>query len=230
MMVRMFTVHKELKDNLWIYPTEESREFIDKDILNELKPMEIELDPENYDVYLNPKITAITDVHEYDWERCGSYIGCKAQVRRPIGIRLLYQDETGELMEKDFFDFKARVICHEIEHLNGKDMMHWTVSEGSVEIDEHFEQEYEAFDKEVKNYNEQILGMKKDDPTMFKRRQEFDDAVIQGKWNPMKKEYHQSEPFFGKEEQFNANFAIDLYKAGQKDKRRKELRKNFVNK
>ncbi len=55
---------------------------------------------ENYDVYINPKIVAITDIQEYGWERCESYSGCKAQVKRPIGVRLSYQDETGYLQEK----------------------------------------------------------------------------------------------------------------------------------
>lgn len=65
--------------------------------------MEVELATKNFNVYANPKIIAITDIQEYGWERCGSYIGTRAQVKRPIGIRLAFQDETGEIKEQGKF-------------------------------------------------------------------------------------------------------------------------------
>jgi len=62
--------------------------------------MEIELAFENYEIYANPKIIAITDIQEFGWERCCSFPSSRAQVKRPIGIVLSYQDETGEVLEK----------------------------------------------------------------------------------------------------------------------------------
>ena len=61
--------------------------------------LEEEMTLDNFRIFANPRLIAITNFKEYDWERCGSFPGMKAQVLRPIGIKLAYQTETGELKE-----------------------------------------------------------------------------------------------------------------------------------
>ena len=55
-------------------------------------------------------------------------------VRRPIGIHISYLNEEGDEIEKKLFDFKARIILHEMDHLNGKSMTHWALSEGNIDV------------------------------------------------------------------------------------------------
>ncbi|MDA8596785.1 peptide deformylase [Candidatus Pacebacteria bacterium] len=67
---------------------------------------------------------------ELDWEGCGSLPGVFAQVTRPTAIELRYIDETGvsshtpasqvgDRREMKASGLLARVIQHEIDHLDG---------------------------------------------------------------------------------------------------------------
>ncbi|MDR2266526.1 MAG: peptide deformylase [Christensenellaceae bacterium] len=40
-------------------------------------------------------------------------------VARPTRLRVQYQNRTGEIVEKEFNDWLARIVCHEIDHLYG---------------------------------------------------------------------------------------------------------------
>lgn len=55
-------------------------------------------------------------------------------VKRPVGIEASYINENGEEIEEKIYDFKARMFLHELDHLNGKSMTHWSLSEGNIEI------------------------------------------------------------------------------------------------
>ncbi len=91
-------------------------------------PVDYDTDPEgrrlNPDVAMpmilfNPEILAgarKTDVQE---EGCLSFPGLRGNIERPVGITLRYLDEQGQLRERAFVDFLARVIQHEVDHLNG---------------------------------------------------------------------------------------------------------------
>jgi peptide deformylase len=70
-------------------------------------------------VLLNPEIVSAsnkTDEHE---EGCLSFPGLRGNIERPTEIALRYMDEFGASHEKTFVDFLARVIQHEVDHLNG---------------------------------------------------------------------------------------------------------------
>lgn len=43
-------------------------------------------------------------------------------VKRPVGIQIAYLDESGDLKEENFFEFKAWMVCHELDHLDGINM------------------------------------------------------------------------------------------------------------
>ncbi len=54
-----------------------------------------------------------------DFEGCYSVKSVYGKVKRHKSINLKYQDEDGELIEKKVSGFYARVLQHEIDHLNG---------------------------------------------------------------------------------------------------------------
>ncbi|MBF0533159.1 MAG: peptide deformylase [Candidatus Omnitrophica bacterium] len=68
---------------------------------------------------INPKIVKkIGKVTQN--EGCLSVPGVTVAIDRPQQIRLHYLDENGHEQEGDFADLKARVIAHEMDHLDGK--------------------------------------------------------------------------------------------------------------
>jgi len=70
-------------------------------------------------VYINPKISVIsTDTH-VQTEGCLSIPGITAPVTRPKKIRVEAMDVEGRLLTEEALDWRARVIMHENDHLNG---------------------------------------------------------------------------------------------------------------
>jgi peptide deformylase len=53
-------------------------------------------------------------------EGCLSLPGLSAEIERATTVRLTYQDQTGKKFRAEIKDFFARVIQHEMDHLNGK--------------------------------------------------------------------------------------------------------------
>ena len=51
-------------------------------------------------------------------------------VKRPRAIVTNYLDEIGEEHEQKMKDFTARVFLHELDHINGRTMTNWRISEG----------------------------------------------------------------------------------------------------
>ena len=75
-------------------------------------------DQEELRIFINPKIleTSGSSVVE---EGCLSIPGVREEVTRPELIKLSYKDETGAELEHEFEGWLARVLQHEIDHLNG---------------------------------------------------------------------------------------------------------------
>jgi peptide deformylase len=71
-------------------------------------------------VLINPKISALTDEMEEDWEGCLSIPELRGKVPRYKAIRVQALDRSGKSLEFVATDFHARVIQHEWDHLNGK--------------------------------------------------------------------------------------------------------------
>ncbi|MCO5061652.1 MAG: peptide deformylase [Kiritimatiellae bacterium] len=70
-------------------------------------------------ILFNPVVvesSAKLDSHE---EGCLSFPGMRGNIDRPIEIVLRFWDERGVEHEARFVDFLARVIQHEVDHLNG---------------------------------------------------------------------------------------------------------------
>ena len=68
--------------------------------------------------FINPIITETSGEVLYE-EGCLSIPGVREEVLRPEEITLKYQDENGKKYTEIFAGWKARVLQHEIDHLNG---------------------------------------------------------------------------------------------------------------
>ena len=53
------------------------------------------------------------------WEGCLSIPGIRGEVPRHQQIRVRYRDLEGEMVEREFTGFVARIFQHEFDHLHG---------------------------------------------------------------------------------------------------------------
>lgn len=68
---------------------------------------------------INPEIISASKEEEVDNEGCLSVDGFRGQVSRPKSIVVKAKDENMKDMEFDAEGFLCRIICHEVDHLNG---------------------------------------------------------------------------------------------------------------
>ena len=70
-------------------------------------------------VLINPTIIKVSDETYEDYEGCLSVDGYRGKVNRPKSIVVKAKDENMNDIEFDAEDFFARIICHEVDHLDG---------------------------------------------------------------------------------------------------------------
>lgn len=70
-------------------------------------------------ILINPRITAVTDRLEEDWEGCLSLPDLRGKVPRYTEIQIQALDRQGKPRQFTAADFLARVIQHEADHLDG---------------------------------------------------------------------------------------------------------------
>jgi peptide deformylase len=70
-------------------------------------------------VLINPVLTPLTDAIEEDWEGCLSVPGMRGVVPRIARLRYTGFDEYGSAIERVADGFHARVVQHEVDHLDG---------------------------------------------------------------------------------------------------------------
>lgn len=68
---------------------------------------------------INPTYKALTDETYEDWEGCLSVKGLRGLVQRYLKIAYQGFSVTGNLIENTVSGFHAKMIQHEIDHLNG---------------------------------------------------------------------------------------------------------------
>ncbi|HEY7168125.1 MAG TPA: peptide deformylase [Candidatus Binatia bacterium] len=71
-------------------------------------------------VLINPRVTAVTEEMEEDWEGCLSVPDLRGRVPRYQSIRVEALDRFGNAIDFVAGGFHARVIQHEWDHLNGR--------------------------------------------------------------------------------------------------------------
>lgn len=71
-------------------------------------------------VMINPEIISESTSETQDGpEGCLSIPGIEDNVRRPKVLTVRYMNLDGEIITEEARDVYARVICHEVDHLNG---------------------------------------------------------------------------------------------------------------
>ena len=78
-----------------------------------------DIEPIPRTVLINPIISAIDDVIEEDWEGCLSVPGMRGRVPRYKTIKYTGYDEAGDEISRIVEGFHARVVQHEVDHLDG---------------------------------------------------------------------------------------------------------------
>jgi peptide deformylase len=71
-------------------------------------------------VVFNPEIRVLTQETALDWEGCLSVPGLRGQVPRATKLELSGLDQHARPFTRVFEGFPARVVQHEVDHLNGK--------------------------------------------------------------------------------------------------------------
>jgi peptide deformylase len=70
-------------------------------------------------VLINPVLAPLDDELEDGWEGCLSVPGMRGLVPRYRRLRYSGVDEHGQPLQRDVSDFHARVVQHEVDHLDG---------------------------------------------------------------------------------------------------------------
>jgi peptide deformylase len=70
-------------------------------------------------VLINPEIAVMGEGRETGWEGCLSVPGLRGLVERPAHIRYRGFDLDGKVVERTARGFHARVVQHEVDHLEG---------------------------------------------------------------------------------------------------------------
>ncbi|VAX14418.1 Peptide deformylase [hydrothermal vent metagenome] len=85
----------------------------------ENNPRYPEVEPVPRTVLINPQISILDDTLEQGWEGCLSLPGLRGLVPRYRTIRYSGYDQCGNFFEREACDFHARVVLHEVDHLDG---------------------------------------------------------------------------------------------------------------
>ncbi len=85
----------------------------------EFNPRYPEADPVPYTVLINPELTPLSDDMEDGWEGCLSVPGLRGVVPRYRNLRYTGADAQGQPIDRSVSGFHARVVQHEVDHLDG---------------------------------------------------------------------------------------------------------------
>jgi peptide deformylase len=77
------------------------------------------IDPVPDTVLINPVLTPLSDEMEEGWEGCLSVPGMRGWVPRFHKLRYAGYDQEGNFFQRDVEGFHARVVQHEVDHLDG---------------------------------------------------------------------------------------------------------------
>ena len=84
-------------------------------------------------VFVNPVVTPLGSETETDSEGCLSLGSVRVQVERLARVRLEARDAAGEVVSLELEGYPARVVQHEVDHLDGKLMLERTDAESRRE-------------------------------------------------------------------------------------------------
>jgi len=76
-------------------------------------------EPVPFTVLINPVLTPLSDETEEGWEGCLSVPGLRGMVPRHTRLRYQGFDAQGNAIDRTVSAFHARVVQHEVDHLDG---------------------------------------------------------------------------------------------------------------
>jgi len=85
----------------------------------EHNPRYPDAEPVPFTVLINPELTALAADTEEGWEGCLSVPGMRGLVPRYKRLRYRGFDPFGRTIDREVADFHARVVQHEVDHLDG---------------------------------------------------------------------------------------------------------------
>jgi peptide deformylase len=90
-------------------------------VIFELKenPRYPHVSPVPYTVLVNPELTPLGEEQDEGWEGCLSVPGMRGLVPRYRRLRYRGLDAAGALIDRTVEGFHARVVQHEVDHLDG---------------------------------------------------------------------------------------------------------------
>lgn len=77
------------------------------------------LETNEYDLYINPQMDILKPTKVIDTEACLSVPNRDGKVARYTDIRVRYLDREGNKQKKKLYDWEAREFQHEYDHLDG---------------------------------------------------------------------------------------------------------------
>jgi len=75
--------------------------------------------PLKYEVFVNPRLVGASAETASAWEGCLSFPELLVRVPRYRGVRVEYLNRHGEPHARELYEFPARVVQHELDHLDG---------------------------------------------------------------------------------------------------------------
>ena len=84
-----------------------------------VNPRYAHVSPVPYTVLVNPELTPLGDGREEGWEGCLSVPGLRGLVPRFTRLRYRGFDAHGQPIDRTVEGFHARVVQHEVDHLDG---------------------------------------------------------------------------------------------------------------
>jgi peptide deformylase len=88
------------------------------------------------EVMINPVLSDFSKDREYMLEGCLSLPGLHVEVSRPTEMSIKYQNLKGEWIEERAKNFRARVMMHENDHLDGLMTIHRITKAEQKEIEQ----------------------------------------------------------------------------------------------
>src|ERR1700684_377627 len=85
----------------------------------ELNPRYPDADPVAFTVLIIPVLTPLGEAQDEGWEGCLSVPGMRGLVPRYRDLRYTGLDAAGMPIDRTVNDFHARVVQHEVDHLDG---------------------------------------------------------------------------------------------------------------
>lgn len=96
------------------------------------------------EVMINPRVMETSNDRVRGWEGCLSIPGIRGEVPRHRTIVVEYLDRSGQLQQRDYEEFVARIFQHEFDHLEGKVFLDRLESVQDIMTDREFLRRFEG--------------------------------------------------------------------------------------